>query len=48
MTEKREALNLRVPGHLKARIAEYARHKGITLNAAACVLLDGAVRREAE
>jgi predicted HicB family RNase H-like nuclease len=46
MNEKREALNLRVPAELKRKIEEYASRFGITLNAAACVLLTGAVDRD--
>lgn len=39
MTNERKPLNLRIPADLKARIEEYARQRGISTNAAACVLL---------
>lgn len=41
----RESLNLRVPADLKRRLEEYARENGVTLNAAACLLLTEALRR---
>lgn len=39
----RITLNLRVPAELKKKIDDYARHYGITLNAAACILLTKAL-----
>jgi antitoxin component of RelBE/YafQ-DinJ toxin-antitoxin module len=39
MTDKREALNLRIPADLKREIESYARRIGITVNAASVVLL---------
>jgi predicted HicB family RNase H-like nuclease len=44
--EPRESLNLRVPTDLKRRVEEYARQFGISVNAAACVLLAEALRVE--
>ncbi|WP_165959102.1 toxin-antitoxin system HicB family antitoxin [Actinomadura sp. KC345] len=42
----RESLNLRVPPALKRRIEEYAERAGISINAAACLLLDGGLQAE--
>ncbi|WP_158088779.1 toxin-antitoxin system HicB family antitoxin [Thermoactinospora rubra] len=42
----RESLNLRVPPELKRQIEEYAAQTGISINAAACVLLGEALRTE--
>lgn len=42
----RESLNLRVDPELKRRIEEYARQRGISINAAAAVLLDEGLRAE--
>ncbi|MGP4088170.1 hypothetical protein [Streptomyces sp. KR55] len=44
--DRRESLNLRVPPDVKRQVEEYARGAGISLNAAACVLLADALRRE--
>lgn len=38
--DNRPVLTLRVPSSLKSRLAAYARARGLTLNAAAIVLLD--------
>jgi predicted HicB family RNase H-like nuclease len=43
----RESLNLRVQPDLKRRVEEYAARTGISLNAAASVLLDKGLRAEA-
>jgi predicted HicB family RNase H-like nuclease len=40
----RESLNLRVSSELKRRIEEYAAQTGISVNAAACVLLAEGLR----
>lgn len=37
--EPRESLNLRVPPDLKRRVEAYADANGVSINAAACVLL---------
>ncbi|WP_344270793.1 toxin-antitoxin system HicB family antitoxin [Actinomadura napierensis] len=42
----RESLNLRVPPALKRRIEQYAEQSGISINAAACMLLDEGLRSE--
>jgi len=44
--EPRESLNLRVAPELKRQVEEYAQRTGISLNAAACVLLAEALRAE--
>ncbi|MEU7416705.1 toxin-antitoxin system HicB family antitoxin [Streptomyces antibioticus] len=44
--DRRESLNLRVPPELKRQIEEYAHRAGISINAAACVLLADALRVE--
>ncbi len=41
--EPRESLNLRVPPALKRQVEEYAERAGISVNAAACVLLTEAL-----
>jgi predicted HicB family RNase H-like nuclease len=43
---RRKSLNLRVPPELKARVEEYAAQAGISINAAACVLLAEGLRAE--
>jgi predicted HicB family RNase H-like nuclease len=42
----RESLNLRVPPELKRQVEEYAQQAGISVNAAACVLLAEGARAE--
>jgi predicted HicB family RNase H-like nuclease len=42
----RESLNLRVSPDLKRQIEAYAQRVGISVNAAACVLLAEALREE--
>jgi predicted HicB family RNase H-like nuclease len=42
----RESLNLRVPPDLKRQIEVYAQRIGISVNAAACVLLAEGLRAE--
>ncbi|MFI0372795.1 toxin-antitoxin system HicB family antitoxin [Actinomadura sp. 1N219] len=42
----RESLNLRVPPALKRRIEEYAEEAGVSINAAACLLLGEGLRTE--
>jgi predicted HicB family RNase H-like nuclease len=42
--EPRESLNLRVPPDLKRQVEAHAREFGISVNAAACVLLVVALR----
>jgi predicted HicB family RNase H-like nuclease len=42
----RESLNLRVPPDLKRQVEAYAQLKGISVNAAACVLAAEGVRAE--
>lgn len=44
--EPRESLNLRVSPDLKRQVEEYARQVGISVNAAACVLLAEGLRTE--
>jgi predicted HicB family RNase H-like nuclease len=44
--ESRESLNLRVPPALKRQVEAYAKRAGISVNAAACVLLTEAFRAE--
>ncbi|MGK5446615.1 toxin-antitoxin system HicB family antitoxin [Streptomyces radiopugnans] len=44
--DRRESLNLRVPPDLKRQIEEYADRVGISINAAACVLLAEGLRME--
>ncbi|MEV0116440.1 toxin-antitoxin system HicB family antitoxin [Streptomyces sp. NPDC050844] len=44
--DRRESLNLRVPPDLKKQVEEYAHRAGISINAAACVLLADALRLE--
>jgi predicted HicB family RNase H-like nuclease len=46
VVEPRESLNLRVPPALKRQVEEYAERAGISVNAAACILLAEAVRAE--
>jgi len=42
----RESLNLRVPPELKQKIEAYAQAAGVSINAAACLLLAEALRIE--
>lgn len=42
----RESLNLRVPVDVKERVVEYADRVGISINAAAVVLLTAGLRAE--
>jgi hypothetical protein len=42
----RESLNLRIPPELKRRIEGYAAQAGISINAAACLLLAEGLRAE--
>lgn len=42
----RESLNLRVPPALKRQVEEYAEQAGISINAAACLLLGEGLRAE--
>lgn len=42
----RESLNLRGPGDLKRRVEAYAKRTGISVNAAACMLLAAGLRAE--
>ncbi|MGW7410619.1 toxin-antitoxin system HicB family antitoxin [Streptomyces sp. NPDC054833] len=44
--DRRESLNLRVSPDLKRRIEAYAERVGISINAAACVLLAEGLRTE--
>ncbi|MFJ9558322.1 toxin-antitoxin system HicB family antitoxin [Nocardiopsis sp. NPDC101807] len=44
--ESRESLNLRVPSDLKRKVEAHAERMGISINAAACVLLTEALRTE--
>jgi predicted HicB family RNase H-like nuclease len=44
--DPRESLNLRVSPDLKRLVEEYARRAGISVNAAACVLLTEALRTD--
>lgn len=44
--EPRESLNLRVPPDLKRKIEAHAERMGISVNAAACVLLAEGLRAE--
>ncbi|MEU6241580.1 toxin-antitoxin system HicB family antitoxin [Streptomyces sp. NPDC047024] len=44
--DRRESLNLRVAPELKRQIEEYAERVGISINAAACVLLAEGLRVE--
>ncbi|WP_158239697.1 toxin-antitoxin system HicB family antitoxin [Streptomyces carminius] len=44
--DRRESLNLRVPPDLKRQIEAYAERVGISINAAACVLLVEGLRTE--
>lgn len=44
--EPRESLNLRIPPALKRQVEEYAQRTGISVNAAATLLLSAAVRAE--
>jgi len=46
--QARESLNLRVPPDLKRQVEEYAERAGISVNAAACVLLGEALRADRE
>lgn len=46
MTEARESLNLRVPPDMKRQVEAYAERAGISVNAAACVLLTEALRTD--
>jgi predicted HicB family RNase H-like nuclease len=46
VVDQRESLNLRVPPELKRQVEEYARRAGISVNAAACVLLAEGLRTE--
>lgn len=43
-SRERASLNLRIPPPLKARIEDYAARMGLSLNAAASVLLDRGLR----
>jgi predicted HicB family RNase H-like nuclease len=42
----RESLNLRVPPELKRQVEEYAKVKGVSVNAAATLLLAEGIRAE--
>ena len=42
----RESLNLRVPLELKQHVEEYAQMKGVSINAAAILLLGEGIRAE--
>lgn len=42
----RESLNLRVPPELKRQIEEHAAQSGVSINAAACLLLAEGLRTE--
>lgn len=42
----RESLNLRVPPELKAQVEKYAEVKGVSINAAAILLLAEGIRAE--
>ena len=44
--DRRESLNLRVPPVLKRQVEEYADKVGISINAAACILLAEGLRGE--
>ncbi|WP_326794224.1 toxin-antitoxin system HicB family antitoxin [Streptomyces sp. NBC_01808] len=44
--DRRESLNLRVPPDLKRQIEAHAQRMGISINAAACVLLAEGLRVE--
>jgi predicted HicB family RNase H-like nuclease len=46
MAEARESMNLRVPPALKRQVEAYAERAGISVNAAACVLLTEALRTD--
>lgn len=46
--EPTESLNLRVSPDLKRRVVAYAFRMGVSINAAACVLLARAVAAEAD
>jgi predicted HicB family RNase H-like nuclease len=46
MAEARVSLNLRVPPDIKRQVEAYAARMGISVNAAACVLLTEAFRAE--
>jgi predicted HicB family RNase H-like nuclease len=46
MAEARESLNLRVPPDIKRQVEAYAERAGISVNAAACVILTEALREE--
>jgi predicted HicB family RNase H-like nuclease len=46
VSEQRESLNLRVPPDLKRQVEEYAARLGISVNAAACVLVTEGLRAE--
>lgn len=46
MAEPRESLNLRVPPDVKRQVEAYAERAGISVNAAACVLLTEALRAD--
>lgn len=44
--EVRESLNLRIPASLKRQISDYADDSGVTINAAATLLLAAALKAE--
>lgn len=44
--EERQSLNLRVPTALKRQVEEYAQLKGVSINAAAILLLGEGIRAE--
>ncbi|MGW1745741.1 toxin-antitoxin system HicB family antitoxin [Streptomyces sp. NPDC002092] len=44
--DRRESLNLRVPPDLKRQVEEHADQAGISINAAACILLAEGLRAE--
>jgi predicted HicB family RNase H-like nuclease len=44
--DRRESLNLRVPPELKRQVEEFADAAGISINAAACILLAEGLRAE--
>ena len=46
LEERRESLNLRVPPGLKRSVEEYAQLKGVSVNAAAILLLTEGIRAE--
>jgi predicted HicB family RNase H-like nuclease len=44
--EQRESLNLRVPTAIKQQVEEYAQLKGVSINAAAILLISEGARAE--